>query len=57
MAGGSPKYLICLAFWPTVRTVRRPRRRSRALALRVGAERLEHGEAGPEHLDISIQAA
>ena len=28
-----------------------------ALALRVVAERLEHGEAGPEHLDISIQAA
>ena len=28
-----------------------------ALALRVVAERLEHGEAGPELLDISFQAA
>jgi predicted RNase H-like HicB family nuclease len=28
-----------------------------ALALRVVAERLEHGEAGPELLDISFRAA
>ena len=28
-----------------------------ALALRVVAERLEHGEAGPELLDISFEAA
>ena len=28
-----------------------------ALALRVVGERLEHGEAGPELLDISFQAA
>ena len=28
-----------------------------ALALRVVAERLEHGEAGPELIDISFQAA
>ncbi len=31
--------------------------RVQALALRVVAERLEHGEAGPELLDISFQAA
>lgn len=31
--------------------------RVQALALRVLAERLEHGEAGPELLDISFQAA
>ena len=28
-----------------------------ALALRVVADRLEHGEAGPELLDITFQAA
>jgi predicted RNase H-like HicB family nuclease len=28
-----------------------------ALALRVVADRLEHGEAGPDLLDISFQAA
>lgn len=28
-----------------------------ALALRVVAERLEHGESGPELIDISFQAA
>jgi predicted RNase H-like HicB family nuclease len=28
-----------------------------ALALRVIAERLEHGEAGPEYLSISFKAA
>lgn len=28
-----------------------------ALALRVVADRLDHGEAGPELLDISFQAA
>ena len=28
-----------------------------ALALRVMAERLEHGEAGPELIDLSFQAA
>lgn len=31
--------------------------RVQALALRVVAERLEHGEAGPDLLDISFQAA
>lgn len=31
--------------------------RVQALALRVVAERLEHGEAGPELIDISFQAA
>lgn len=31
--------------------------RVQALALRVGAERLEHGEAGPELLSISFNAA
>ncbi len=31
--------------------------RVQALALRVVAERLEHGEAGPELLDISFRAA
>ena len=31
--------------------------RVQALALRVVAERLEHGEAGPEFVDISFQAA
>ena len=31
--------------------------RVQALALRVVAERLEHGQAGPELLDISFQAA
>ena len=33
------------------------RARVQALALRVVAERLEHGEAGPELLSISFQAA
>lgn len=31
--------------------------RVQALALRVLAERLEHGEAVPEYLDVSFQAA
>ncbi len=31
--------------------------RAQALALRVMADRLEHGEAGPELLDISFKAA
>jgi predicted RNase H-like HicB family nuclease len=31
--------------------------RVQALALRVVAERLEHGEAGPDLVDISFQAA
>lgn len=31
--------------------------RAKALALRVVADRLEHGEAGPELQDISFQAA
>ncbi len=31
--------------------------RVQALALRVVAERLEHGEAGPQLLDISFRAA
>lgn len=31
--------------------------RVQALALRVIAERLEHGEAGPEYLSISFNAA
>jgi predicted RNase H-like HicB family nuclease len=31
--------------------------RVQALALRVVADRLEHGEAGPELLDISFNAA
>ena len=31
--------------------------RVQALALRVAAERLEHGEAGPELLSISFKAA
>ena len=31
--------------------------RVQALALRVVAERLDHGEAGPELLDISFRAA
>ena len=31
--------------------------RAQALALRVMADRLEHGEAGPELLDISCKAA
>jgi predicted RNase H-like HicB family nuclease len=33
------------------------RARVQALALRVVAEQLEHGEAGPELLSISFQAA
>jgi predicted RNase H-like HicB family nuclease len=36
---------------------RRPSQRVQALALRVIAERLEHGEAGPELLSISFNAA
>jgi len=31
--------------------------RAKALALRAVAERLEHGEAGPELVDISFRAA
>jgi len=31
--------------------------KAKALALRVVADRLEHGEAGPELQDISFQAA
>jgi predicted RNase H-like HicB family nuclease len=31
--------------------------RVQALALRIVAERLEHGEAGPQLLDISFRAA
>lgn len=38
-------------------TPREAQARVQALALRVLAERLEHGEAGPELLDISFQAA
>ena len=33
------------------------RARAQALALRVLADRLEHGEAGPEFQDISFSAA
>ena len=33
------------------------RARAQALALRVVADRLEHGEAGPDFLDISFIAA
>jgi len=31
--------------------------KAKALALRVVADRLEHGEAGPELLNISVKAA
>jgi predicted RNase H-like HicB family nuclease len=38
-------------------TEREARARVQALALRVLADRLEHGEAGPELQDISFSAA
>jgi len=38
-------------------TVDEVRAKIQALALRVVAERLEHGEAGPDLLDISFAAA
>ncbi len=38
-------------------TEREARARAQALALRVLADRLEHGEAGPELSDISFTAA
>jgi len=43
-----------LAYGPTQREAQA---RAQALALRVVAERLEHGEAGPELLTISFIAA
>lgn len=39
------------------RSEREARARAQALALRVLADRLEHGEAGPELQDISFSAA
>ncbi len=38
-------------------TASEARARVQALALRVLAERLEHGEAGPDFLDIRFEAA
>lgn len=39
------------------KTASEARARVQALALRVLAERLEHGEAGPDFLDIRFEAA
>jgi hypothetical protein len=54
---GLRKWLTCLEFSLTETPPEEAKAKVQALALRVVADRLEHGEAGPDLVSISFATA
>ena len=57
MAAGSRRSQASLEHSATVRAAREALAKGEALALRVLAERLEHGEHEPDRFSVTFQAA